>query len=130
MIASGIILFTGVRLIQPSLQELLDATAPELAEKVRATAAQVEGVRLVEKVFARKSGRGYLVDMHLHVPPELSVSAAHALSGKVKAIVRATHHNVQHVLIHIEPDEAGSATVCNASDLIPSADSALPRHPS
>src|SRR5204863_1143345 len=80
MIASGIILFTGVRLIQPSLQELLDATAPELAEQVRATASQVEGVRLVEKVFARKSGRGYLVDMHLHVPPELSVSAAHALS--------------------------------------------------
>ena len=108
MIASGIILLTAVRLIRPSLRELLDAAAPELAEKVRITAAQVEGVRVVEKVHARKSGRGYLVDMHLHVPPELSISAAHALSGKVKAIVRATHPHVQHVLIHVEPDERKS----------------------
>lgn len=105
MIASGIILITALRLIRPSLRELLDAATPELAERVRATAAQVEGVRLVEKVYARKSGRGYLVDMHLHVPPELSISAAHALAGKVKAIVRASHSSVQHVLIHVEPDE-------------------------
>lgn len=108
MIASGIILLTAFRLIQPSLAELLDAAAPELAERVRATASQVEGVRLVEKVHARKSGRGYLVDMHLHVPPELSISAAHALSGKVKATVREKHGNVQHVLIHVEPDERAS----------------------
>mgnify|MGYP000605879891 CR=1 FL=1 len=109
MIASGIILFTGVRLMRPSLRELLDATAPELAARVRATAAQVEGVRLVEKVLARKSGRGYLIDMHLHVAPDLTVHAAHALSGKVKAFVREQHRNVGHVLIHIEPDERESA---------------------
>lgn len=105
ILASGIILFTAVRLIRPSLRELLDATAPDLAEKVRATAAQVESVRIVEKVHARKSGRGYLVDMHVHVAPDLAVRAAHALSGKVKAVVRAEHPNVRHVLIHIEPDE-------------------------
>lgn len=105
MIASGIILLTALRLIRPSLRELLDASAPELAEKIRVTAAQVEGVRLVEKVHARKSGRGYLVDMHLHVPPELSISAAHSLAGKVKAIIRSAHPSVQHVLIHVEPDE-------------------------
>jgi cation diffusion facilitator family transporter len=105
LLASGIILFTAVRLIRPSLRELLDAATPELAEKVHATAAQVEGVALVEKVHVRKSGRGYLVDMHLHVPQDLSVRAAHALAGKVKAIVRERHPSVHHVLIHVEPDE-------------------------
>jgi len=105
MIASGIILFTAVRLIRPSLRELLDAATPDLAEKIHATAAQVEGVALVEKVHVRKSGRGYLVDMHLHVPQDLSVRAAHALAGKVKAIVRERHPSVHHVLIHVEPDE-------------------------
>jgi cation diffusion facilitator family transporter len=105
MVASGIILFTGLRLMMPSLRELLDATAPDLAEKVRATASQVEGVRLIEKLHARKSGRGYLIDMHLHVAPDMDVRAAHALAGKVKAHVREQHPNVQHVLIHIEPDE-------------------------
>jgi cation diffusion facilitator family transporter len=105
MVASGIILFTAVRLIRPSLRELLDATTPGLAEKVRATAAQTEGVALVEKVHVRKSGRGYLVDMHLHVPQDLSVRAAHALAGKVKATVREKHPGVHHVLIHVEPDD-------------------------
>ncbi|MDX2115193.1 MAG: cation diffusion facilitator family transporter, partial [Planctomycetota bacterium] len=105
ILASGIILFTAFRLIRPSLRELLDATTPALAEKVRSSAAKVEGVALVEKVHARKSGRGYLVDMHLHVAPDLSVRAAHALAGKVKAVVRENHPAVRHVLIHIEPDE-------------------------
>lgn len=105
MIGSVIILMTGVSLIRPSLRELLDATAPELAGKVQAEAAKVEGVRLVEKVHARKSGRGYHIDMHLHVAPETAVLAAHSLSGKVKARIREVFPNIRHVLIHIEPDE-------------------------
>ena len=111
ILASGIILFTAVRLIRPSLRELLDATTPELAEQVRATAAQIEGVALVEKVHARKSGRGYLVDMHVHVAPDMTVRTGHALSGKVKAVVREKHPSVRHVLIHIEPDDRTSVPV-------------------
>lgn len=109
ILASGIILYTALHLIRPALRELLDGSAVELAERVRATAARVAGVRLIEKVYARKSGRGYLVDMHLHVPPNLDVRSAHALSGKVKAVVRAEHASVLHVLIHVEPDERPSA---------------------
>jgi cation diffusion facilitator family transporter len=109
MIASGIIFFTGWRLMRPSLRELLDATSHKFATRVAETAAQVEGVRLVEKVHARKSGRGYHVDMHLHVAPDLSIRAAHALSGKVKAHVKERHPNVQGVLIHIEPDERSAS---------------------
>jgi cation diffusion facilitator family transporter len=106
MVASGIIVMTGVRLMKPSLRELLDAASPELAEQVRATAASVGGVELVEKVEARKSGRGYLVDMHVHVDPHMSVQAAHGLAGVVKAHVKALHPKVRRVLIHVEPGQA------------------------
>lgn len=105
MIASGIILITAARLIGPALQELLDAHAPHLAAKAREAAAGINGVRLVEKVHARKSGRGYLVDMHLHVDPESSVRDGHALAGQVKATIRRELPMVRHVLIHIEPAE-------------------------
>lgn len=105
VLASGIILLTAVRLIGPALRELLDADAPLLAARVRDAAGRVEGVRLVEKVYARKSGRGYLVDMHLHVPPALTVREGHALAGRVKATIRAQLPAVRHVLIHVEPDE-------------------------
>lgn len=110
LVASGIIFLTAWRLIRPSLRELLDAAAPELANAVACTAAQVEGVSLIEKVHARKSGRAYHVDMHMHVPGEMGVQAAHALSGKVKAVVMDRHPNVKNVLIHIEPAEPAPPT--------------------
>ena len=105
LIASGIIVMTAIRLLRPALHEVLDAAAPEFIQQVRQTAGAVEGVRLVEKVHARKSGRGYYVDMHLHVDPELSVRLAHALSGKVRATLRAANPKVRDVLIHIEPND-------------------------
>lgn len=119
MIASGMIFFTAIRLIRPSLAELLDAAAHDLAERVRVEAESVEGVRLIEKLHVRKSGRGYLADMHLHVDPEMSVSVAHALAGKVKATVRQRLPKIHHVLIHVEPAvgaESGSLGEGNVGD--------------
>ncbi len=111
ILAAGIILVTALRLSRSPLSELLDAAAPDLVRAVRETASCVEGVRLVEKVHARKSGRGYHIDMHLHVPAGMTVRDAHALSGKVKAIIRADQPGVIDVLIHIEPDEGDVGTV-------------------
>lgn len=104
MVASGIIVVTGVGLIAPAMRELLDAASPALAQEVQATSLRVPGVRLIEKVETRKSGRGYLVDMHVHVDPEMNVHDAHALGGRVKATVMAQHPAVHRVLIHVEPD--------------------------
>lgn len=108
IIASVIIVITGAKLVRPAFHELLDGSMPEIAAKVGATAAQVDGVRRIEKVHARKSGRGYHVDMHVQVDRELSISAAHALGGKVRAHVRTVHPDVRDVLIHIEPDDESS----------------------
>ena len=103
LVATVIIALTAIGIVRPAMLELLDAESPALAEKVRQTAAAVEGVRLVEKVHARKSGRLYHIDMHLHVDPTLDVMRAHMLSGKVRAMVRAAHAQVRDALIHIEP---------------------------
>jgi cation diffusion facilitator family transporter len=111
LVASGIILLTAIRLMRPSLRELLDADSPDLAESVRATASNVDGVALVEKVYARKSGRGYHIDMHLHVAPQMGVREAHSLSGLVKSRVQAKHANVHYIIIHIEPAEKSQSPV-------------------
>ncbi len=110
ILASGVILMSAWMLIRPALDELLDAVAHEMVEKVRAVASGVDGVREVEKVFVRKSGSGYHVDMHLHVDPEVSVRVAHALSGKVKAILKAEIPRLTSVLIHVEPQESSPST--------------------
>lgn len=106
ILASGVILITAARMIRPALNELLDAVAHEMVAKVAEVAQGVDGVRMVEKVFVRKSGSGYHVDMHLHVDPELSVRIAHALAGKVKSVLKSRIPNLTGILVHIEPDES------------------------
>lgn len=68
-------------------------------------AGGVLGVRLVERVEARKSGPNYYVDMHLHVDPDMTVRDAHSLARRVRAEVCRQLPQVLDVLIHIEPDE-------------------------
>jgi cation diffusion facilitator family transporter len=110
LVASGIILVTAWRLVRPSLRELLDGSVHERIDEVRAVASSIDGVRLVEKLYVRKSGAAYHVDLHLHVDPSMSVHDAHALAGKVKAAIRARVPGVRHVLIHVEPAEQRPAT--------------------
>ena len=105
ILGSGIILVTAGRLIRPALRELLDAAVHDMVEQVTRVARHVDGVLEVEKVFVRKSGSGYHIDMHLHVAPELTIRDAHALAGKVKATLKSRLPNVTGVLIHVEPGE-------------------------
>lgn len=111
ILASGVILITARGLIEPALAELLDASSDEMATRIQQIAEQVAGVYRVEKVYVRKSGNRFHVDMHLHVAPESTVNVAHALGGKVKATLRAAEPNLVDVLIHIEPaDQVPTAT--------------------
>lgn len=103
ILASGIIYLTAFGLIGPATRELLDAVSHEMSEKVRAVSEQVEGVVEIEKVYVRKSGAGYHVDMHMHVDPDLSIQVAHNLSGKVKATLREAIPSLTSILIHVEP---------------------------
>lgn len=112
LVASGIIVHTAIRLIRGPLEELLDSSPRTLIPRIAEVASEVEGVQLVEKVQARKSGRFFFVDMHLHVDAELSVGVAHSISHDVKARVLKAIPAVADVLIHIEP--AGDAAVRSA----------------
>jgi cation diffusion facilitator family transporter len=107
ILASGVILMTAWHLSRPALDELLDAAAHHMVERVVTVAKGVEGVWEIEKVFVRKSGPGYHLDMHLHVDPELTIRAAHALAGKVKATLKSEIPRLTSVLIHVEPGETG-----------------------
>lgn len=103
--AAGVIVVNGAILMRGPVGELTDAAPDALVSDVRRVAAAVEGVRLVEKVLARKSGSRYLVDMHLHVDGGLSVREAHAIGGRAKSAVRAALPQVADVLMHVEPAE-------------------------
>jgi cation diffusion facilitator family transporter len=99
-----VLVWTGSRLFWSSLHELLDRQAdPETLEAVRLEALRVPGVQGVEKLFVRKTGLEYLVDIHVEVDPELSVRESHEIGHEVKNRLLQRIVTVKDVLVHIEP---------------------------
>jgi cation diffusion facilitator family transporter len=106
VVASGIILLNGIRIVRPAVGDLMDrAPSADLIERVTTIARSVAEVQLVEKVLIRKAGIGFFVDMHVQAAPQMSLQDAHILSGKVKSAIREAEPRVLGALIHMEPFE-------------------------
>lgn len=104
LFASGIILLTGWRLLNPAVRELMDTSpAHSLVEEAQRVAEARPGVYKVEKLLMRKMGIYYVADMHLEVAPDMSVRESHALAHGVKEDVQRQLPQVVEVTIHVEP---------------------------
>ena len=102
--AAAIIATNGVRLLGPTLDDLMDRmpTGP-IVEQIDAAALGVPGVRATEKLRVRKLGTTYYVDIHVQAEPAMPLVDAHVLSGKVKGAIHDAVPSVAGVLVHMEP---------------------------
>lgn len=99
-----VVVLTGVRVLRDASLELVD-TMPDAAmiARLRTAASTVPGVNGVDKVFARKTGFQYHVDLHIEVDPAMTVRDSHAIAGRVRSRVRDEIGWVADVLVHVEP---------------------------
>lgn len=106
LLASMLIGVNAAAILRPAVHELMDG-APDLAmlTQVAAAANAVAGVRMIEKLKARKVGTRYLVDLHVQADPDMSLQESHILSGCVKTAIRTAVPSVENVLVHMEPFE-------------------------
>ncbi len=118
LVVAAVILVSGTRLLLNSMHELLDPQADEdFVREIRAFAAAVPGVMAVEKLWVRKTGIEYLVDIHVQVDPEMTVAAGHRISHEVRDRLVARFAAVRAVLVHLEP-YGGSVERTSGGDLI------------
>ena len=104
LFASGIILLSGWRLLEPNVHELMDRSPPQdLVDRTKQVAEARPGVYKVEKLLMRKMGIYYVADMHLEVDPDMSVRDSHALAHLVKEDVQRGLPQVVELTIHVEP---------------------------
>lgn len=104
LLACGIIFVNGIRLLRPALDEVMDASVSvDLEQRVISIASSIEGVVRVEKCRIRKSGLGYLMDLHVEVAGDVSVSNGHLIGHRVKDRLMESSHSITDVVIHIEP---------------------------
>jgi cation diffusion facilitator family transporter len=110
--ACALIAFNGVRLFRNALREILDAAPPaEDLERIRDIAASVPGVTGIDDCRARKSGLGWLVDIHVEVDGEMPVREGHRIAHEVKDALLAGDAGVLDALVHIEPSGHGPCDV-------------------
>lgn len=78
------------------------APGEDLLARVYAVALEVEGVVDVHRIVADYVGPRVRVEMHVDVPGEISLSAAHDISERVAATVEALDE-VDQAFVHLEP---------------------------
>lgn len=109
LLACSIIFANAVRLIKPVLNELMDASASlDLERQVVELASSVAGVVAIEKRRIRKSGLGYLMDLHVEVDGGISVREGHLIGHRVRERLMDSALSINDVIVHIEP--AGKRT--------------------
>jgi cation diffusion facilitator family transporter len=104
LIVVAIVINSAARLLFACSQELMDAQAePEFVDAVRRVASESPQVRRVDKLWVRKSGLEYLVDIHIQVPAVLSVDEGHRIGHQVKDRLLERFPSLRDVLVHLEP---------------------------
>jgi cation diffusion facilitator family transporter len=119
LVVVAVILWSGAKLLWTSGQELMDAQADEgFVSQIRKAALTVPGVCKVDKLWVRKSGLEFLVDIHIQVPADNTVAEGHRVGHLVKDRLLARFTNVRDVLVHLEPyphDEDRNEASCQSS---------------
>ena len=121
LVAAVVVADNGVRTLRPAISGLMDE-APDRSVKERAlqAAAEVAGVRSVEKLNVRSSGLGFYVELHVKADPTLSLEDAHEIAATVKYAILGAIPSVVSVLVHMEPyKERGSLAADPALSLPP-----------
>ncbi len=104
LLACGVILFNGFRILRAALNEIMDTALPvSLQDEIRRISSSVPGVIRIEKCHTRKSGLGRFVEIHVEVDGDMSVRRGHEIAHDVTNRLKASSLSIQHVVAHIEP---------------------------
>jgi cation diffusion facilitator family transporter len=108
MLVGVFVIVAGLGVVRSTSLDLIDTMPPDaLLDDVRRVACTVEGVCGVEKLFGRRTGLQYHVDLHLEVDGWKSVDEGHAIATRVRERVRLEVTPVSDVLVHVEPAGLG-----------------------
>lgn len=105
IVISILIIHIGWKFTWDSVKELVDTgLSPEDTKLLRKTALAIEGVRDVHELRSRRMGQDILLDVHLVVRPEISVSEGHQIGMQVVSAMRETMENILDINFHVDAE--------------------------
>ena len=106
LVVSLFILHAAWRIMKPALEELADSGASaQLRARIEEVAASSDDLVSVHAIRTRKMGSGILIDLHVTVDGDMSVSRGHDVSEDVKRRIQEHLPEVADVVVHLEPAE-------------------------
>ena len=93
-------------LLGPCFRELTDSSLPEETERqILETIGQVNGVQHPHDLRTRQVGNHIAAEVHILLPPDLSLKEAHAIADEVELRFHARFGGDSHLVVHMEPIE-------------------------
>lgn len=106
LVVALFILYSSVKLYRRTASSLMDEQCDaSVNDQIRRIAEMTPDVVSVEKLRARRSGLEIMVDIHVEVDADRSVSDGHRIGHEVQHAILSQVANVTQVLVHIEPAE-------------------------
>ena len=106
IIVGAMIVRVGLRFAWEAMQELIDTGLSNLeVAALRATISQTPGVLDLHELRTRRMAHQVLVDAHVRVDAQISVSEGHRIAEQARNRVLAMHPEVLDVLVHVDAED-------------------------
>ncbi|WP_028550239.1 cation diffusion facilitator family transporter [Paenibacillus sp. UNC451MF] len=87
-----------------SVDVLMEKTvSPEKLREYEELVFSVQEVKRIDRLRARAFGQYVMIDVRVGIPAQLNVQEGHDVSRKIKQTIMKQHHDVEEVLIHLNP---------------------------
>ena len=104
IIVSFIVIKVGYDLAKESSEVMLEKVlGKEDTKGFTYTVLKVPGVERIDEILARTHGSYVIVDIKLSVDPYITVEKGHDIAVDVRNTLLETHHEIEDVLVHINP---------------------------
>lgn len=95
---------SAIKIALPPLNELLETSLPEdTIKRMTDCIRKVPGVLKVHNLRARKNGHSCIIDVNIHVDPDITVSAGHQIATNVERKLEQEFGSDLIIYVHIEP---------------------------
>ncbi len=106
LIVAFLIVRVGFNILRDSVREFTD-TAPshETLQQIKNCALRISGVGEVHDLKVRTSGGMMLMEMHIVVDGQLTVTEGHRIAKEVEACIMEDIDKVLQITVHVDPAE-------------------------
>lgn len=116
VIVGIMIAHVGTRIAHDAINNLMDTGVSDTElEKMRSIIKESPGVLHFHELKTRRLGKDVLVDIHIQVPPRISISEAHNISETVRVNLKQNVEGVADALVHIDSEDDREGRLYNIS---------------